>query len=78
MVEASKRLAKQEEARLSRVCMGQNVDNFGELVSQPFERQIVEELPPPQQPSIGIAQFRLTADRFPVLPYDSDLMLHDR
>lgn len=57
--------------------MAQKIDNFGEPVPQPFERQIREELAPSQQPSIGIAQYHLVTYRFPVFPDDADMMLHD-
>ena len=75
---APKPLAELQAAILSRARTSQIVNNFSEPVLQPLERQIVEELTPPQQPSICIAQVRFVTGRVPVSCNHGDLVPHDR
>ena len=56
--------------------MGQNLDNFSEAVPQPLERQIVEELPPPQQMLVSLAELSFVAGRLPVVGDRCDLVPH--
>ena len=71
-------MAEREEARLRRVRIGQNRDNFSEAIPEPLERQIVEEFPPLQQTSVSLADLSLGTDRVPVGRDHCDLVPHDR
>ena len=53
------RMAEEEDAWLPRMRRGQNVDDRSKPLSQALQRQIVQELPSPEEPWIGIAELRI-------------------
>ena len=55
----------------------ETLDRVSEPDLQSFERQIVQDLPPPERSPIDIGQSCFIANFVPVSPYGGDLASHD-